>query len=188
MFYTGYAINLDDALAAAGNRHYFVTRWTSYIPMYLFSEIFGPYWGRLVLRLAMILVLSEMFWRFGSRLAFPTKSRLLGIFTVVTAPMFVRAFTTDYPEYFIIWGSMVLSLLVVSFADKPNIVKSVAVGVLAVSLLIANPFTSLLLAISLAATDNCIDYDNGFRVSRSCSWILPIQESLLHRQCVSAHT
>ena len=150
MFYTGYAINLDDALAAAGNRHYFVTRWTSYIPMYLFSEIFGPYWGRLVLRLAMILVLSEMFWRFGSRLAFPTKSRLLGIFTVVTAPMFVRAFTTDYPEYFIIWGSMVLCLLVVSFAEKPNITKSVAVGVLAVSLLIANPFTSLLLAISLS--------------------------------------
>jgi hypothetical protein len=33
MFYTGYAINLDDALAAAGNRHYFVTRWTSYMPM-----------------------------------------------------------------------------------------------------------------------------------------------------------
>jgi hypothetical protein len=149
MFYTGYAINLDDALAAAGNRHYFVTRWTSYMPMYLFSEIFGPYWGRLVLRLAMILVLSEMFWRFGSRLAFPTKSRLLGIFTVITAPMFVRAFTTDYPEHFIIWGSMVLCLLVVSFADEPNIVKSVVVGVLAVSLLIANPFTSLLLVITL---------------------------------------
>lgn len=163
MFYTGYAINLDDALATAGNRHYFVTRWTSYMPMYLFSEIFGPYWGRLVLRLAMILVLSEMFWRFGSRLAFPTKSRLLGIFAVVTAPMFVRAFTTDYPEYFIIWGSMVLCLLVVSFADKPNIVKSVAVGVLAVSLLIANPFSAALVGFTLVT---------GLVLARACgvSW------------------
>ncbi len=150
MFYTGYAVNLDDALNAAGNRHYFVTRWTSYMPMYLFSEIFGPYWGRLALRLVMILVLSEMFWRVGYRLAFPTKSRLLGIFAVVTTPMFVRAFTTDYPEYFIIWGSMVLCLLIVLLPDNPNLFKSIAVGVLAIALLIANPFTSLLLGIALS--------------------------------------
>lgn len=150
MFYTGYAINLDDALAAAGNRHYFVTRWTSYMPMYLFSEIFGPYWGRLVLRLIMVVVLSEMLWRLGYRLNFPTKSRLLGIFTVVTAPMFVRAFTTDYPEYFIIWGSMVLALLFVSFAASPSYFKSAMVGLVASSILIANPFTSLLVTISIS--------------------------------------
>ena len=77
MFYTGYAINLDDALAVAGNRHYFVTRWSSYLPMYLFSEMFGPFWGRLFLRLAMILTLAEVFWRFTHRYQVKPIVRLL---------------------------------------------------------------------------------------------------------------
>ena len=57
MFYTGYSINLDDALAAAGNRHYFVTRWSSYLPQYLSTQLFGPYWGRIILRLLMLSIL-----------------------------------------------------------------------------------------------------------------------------------
>lgn len=147
MFYTGYAINLDDALNAAGNRHYFVSRWTSYMPMYIFSEVFGPYWGRLVFRLTLIVVMSEMLWRFGQRLNFPTRSRLLGTFAVVTAPMFVRAFTTDYPEYFIIWGSVLLCLLIVSFAASANILKAIPIGVLAMSMIIANPFSGVMVGI-----------------------------------------
>ena len=35
VFYTGYASNFDDVLNAAGDRHYFVTRWTAYYPVYL---------------------------------------------------------------------------------------------------------------------------------------------------------
>lgn len=149
MFYTGYAVNLDDALNAAGNRHYFVTRWTSYMPMYLFSEVFGPYWGRLVLRLIMLLVLAETLWRLGHRMALPTKSRLLGIFVVLTAPMFVRAFTTDYPEYLIIWGSMMILSLVIMNASGPTFIGSMSIGVLSGFILLANPFTTVLLGISI---------------------------------------
>jgi hypothetical protein len=147
MFYTGYGINLDDALNAAGNRHYFVSRWTSYMPMYISSEIFGPYWGRLVLRLVLIVVMSEMLWRFGQRLVMPTRSRLIGVFAVATAPMFVRAFTTDYPEYFIIWGSIVLCLLIISFGTKPNVLKGIPIGVLSMSMIIANPFSGVMVAV-----------------------------------------
>ena len=151
MFYTGYAINLDDVLAAAGNRHYFVTRWTSYMPMYVFSEIFGPYWGRLVLRLVMILVLSELLWRFGHRLELPARSRLFGIFTVISAPLFVRAFTTDYPEYFIIWGSTLLILLALNFAYQPGTARALLIGGLSASLVISNPAVVFVTSITLLA-------------------------------------
>ena len=143
MFYTGYAINLDDALAVAGNRHYFVTRWSSYLPMYLFSEMFGPFWGRLILRLAMILTLAEVFWRFTHRYQIKPFVRLFGVFVLVSAPMFVRAFTTDYPEYFIIWGTMIMLLLALMGSKKYS--HSLILGILAASVVVANP-TSLIVA------------------------------------------
>ena len=143
MFYTGYAINLDDALAVAGNRHYFVTRWSSYLPMYLFSEMFGPFWGRLFLRLAMILTLAEVFWRFTHRYQVKPIVRLLGVFVLVSTPMFVRAFTTDYPEYFIIWGTMVMLLLALMGSKKHS--HALILGALAALVVVANP-TSLIVA------------------------------------------
>lgn len=149
LFYTGYAINFDDAIRAAGNNHYFVTRWTTYMPMYLCSEIFGPYWGRLVLRLGMILVLAEMFWRVGFQLRLGRASRIFGAFVVLTAPMFVRAFTTDYSEYFIIWGSIFLCLLLISFANKPGVLKSSTIGLLTASMVIANPTAAVVAGITV---------------------------------------
>jgi hypothetical protein len=146
MFYTGYAINLDDALSAAGNRHYFVTRWTSYMPMYLFSEIFGPYWGRLVLRLAMLLVLSECLWRLGQRFGLKSHSRLLGILLVVSSPMFVRAFTTDYPEHFILWASLVL--IMSTHTDEFKHTSALVIGVLSMAVIIANPYSILFVLVN----------------------------------------
>ena len=31
-FYTGYAQNLGDVIALSGDGHYFVSRWTAYLP------------------------------------------------------------------------------------------------------------------------------------------------------------
>lgn len=148
MFYTGYAFNLDDALLAAGNRHYFVTRWTTYMPMYVFGEIFGLELGRLLLRLVMIVVLAEMLWRLGHRLSFSVRARWTGIFAVVTSPMYVRAFTTDYQEYFILWASMVLITLVIWFSESSRMWTAGLIGVIAVSMLIANPFIAMLIGLS----------------------------------------
>ncbi len=150
MFYTGYSINLDDALDAAGNRHYFVSRWTTYMPMYVCGQIFGPFWGRLILRLLLLIILSEMLWRLGRRLEINAASRLLGITVVVTTPMFVRAFTTDYPEYFIAWGGMAMILIATN--PRTSRLGSFLMGLLAAALTIANPFTLFLVAVvSIAA-------------------------------------
>lgn len=142
MFYLGYQINLDDALEAAGNKHYFVSRWTSYLPAHFTSLLFGPYWGRLVLRLLMVAVLSEAIWRFLANLEIRAHARLLSIFLLVTSPLFVRAFTTDYPEYFIIWASLLMAVL--SFTERATWKRSVLMGVLAASISIANPTATIL--------------------------------------------
>jgi hypothetical protein len=142
MFYLGYEINLDDALEAAGNKHYFVSRWTSYLPAHFTSLLFGPYWGRLVLRLLMVSVLSEAIWRFLANLEIRAHARLLSVFLLVTSPLFVRAFTTDYPEYFIIWAALLMALL--SFTRQATWKRSVLMGALAASISIANPTATIL--------------------------------------------
>jgi hypothetical protein len=147
MFYLGYEINLGDALQAAGNGHYFVSRWTSYLPVHFTSLIFGPYWGRLVLRLLMVSVLSEAMWRFLANLRIRAHARLLSVFLLVTSPLFVRAFTTDYPEYFIIWASLLMALL--SFTRRATWKRSVMMGALAASMLIANPMAIILSSLIL---------------------------------------
>jgi hypothetical protein len=139
MFYTGYSINLDDALAAAGNRHYFVTRWSSYLPQYLSTQLFGPYWGRITLRLLMLSILSEVMWRVGKRFQFSALTRLVTTLLVFLSPMFVRSFTTDYTEYSVAFYGTLLVALVVT---QPFSAKwAAAFGGLAALLVISNPFT-----------------------------------------------
>ncbi len=159
MFYTGYAINLDDALAVAGNRHYFVTRWSSYLPMYLFSEMFGPFWGRLILRLAMIVTLAEVFWRFTYRYHVKPINRLFGVFVLISTPMFVRTFTTDYPEYFIIWGTMMMLLLALSGSTKHSL--SLILGTLAALVVIANPTSSIIATLILLVYMSSLPRSSG---------------------------
>jgi hypothetical protein len=159
MFYTGYAINFDDALAAAGNRHYFVTRWSSYMPMYLFSEIFGPFWGRLLLRLALVVVVAEVFWRFTHRYQIRAVSRLFGVFVLVTTPMFVRAFTTDYPEYFIIWGTIVM--LLVTLMGSRKFSHSLILGTLTALVIIANPTALIVTSLILLVYSFLLFRDGG---------------------------
>lgn len=146
MFYTGYAINLDDALAAAGNRHYFVTRWSSYMPQYVACQIFGAYWGRIALRLIMLAILSEVFWRIGKRFKFSAHARIIASLLVFMMPMFVRAFTTDYQEY----SSTFYGILLVSIACTQSFTWKWATlfGVLTSLMLVSNPFNFFLIGFS----------------------------------------
>lgn len=147
LFYTGYAINLDDALHAAGNDHYFVTRWSSYMPQYLACQIFGPYWGRLVLRLVMLGIIFEIFWQVGKRFNATPLKKMLGVTFVVTTPLFIRAFTTDYVEHSAIFFGMVLIAIIVmeGFTWKPSLLF----GVFGSLIIISNPNNFAIVGICL---------------------------------------
>lgn len=148
VFYTGYSINLDDVISASGTDHYFVTRWPSYLPAHFFSWMFGPYWGRLALRLLMIVVLAELAWRLLAQLKCSRVSRFLSMAIVLTTPMFVRAFTTEYSEYYLIWAGLLV--LVLSFGSTHTTTRTLLIGSLITSIVITNPTSSFLCLLALA--------------------------------------
>lgn len=147
VFYTGYGINLDDVITSAGSNHYFVSRWPAYLPTHWLSEIFGPFWGRLVLRLIMVALLAEALWRIFQRLGFSAPTRILSTALLLTTPLFVRAFTTDYPEFFIMWAGLTAFLL--SFSSSIAKTRSLVIGTLAMAMIIANPVSVVLTTLIL---------------------------------------
>ncbi|MEZ5225002.1 MAG: hypothetical protein R2743_26160 [Ilumatobacteraceae bacterium] len=90
VFYTGYSINFDDVLNAVGDRHYFVSRWSAYLPMYVADMVFGPVAGRLLWRLVLAVALVVALWSLGRRWSWTIAQRLLVATVVLSTPMFVR--------------------------------------------------------------------------------------------------
>jgi hypothetical protein len=145
VFYTAYTSNFDDIMAAVGDRWYFVSRWSAYLPARLFVAVAGPADGRLLWRwlLATAIVLS--LWRLGRRWSWTGPQRLLVATIVLTMPMFSRAFMTDYVEYIVV--SLGICLVCLALSDNHNVATKLVVGCLAGLIVIANPvaITSVIL-------------------------------------------
>ena len=96
-FYTGYAQNFSDVLEMNGGIHYFVSRWTLYLPNHLLFRLFGAPEGFLVLRwlsaslvTGCIIALGRRRWRTADIVA-------LCLFVLIS-PMFLRTVMTDYAD------------------------------------------------------------------------------------------
>lgn len=143
-FYTGYGINLDDMLAAGGLDRYYVTRWTLYMPVHLCTQVFGPLAGRLVLRLVLAAGVLLVLWRFGRRWNWTVHQQMLAGVVLLTMPMFVRAFFTDYFEYALVGYGLLLVML--CLRRRHTLWSAAAIGVLVAALLITNPFSVVIIA------------------------------------------
>ena len=139
IFYSGYAINFDDMLAAVGDRHYFVSRWTVYYPMYVADRLFGPFAGRLLWRLVLAAAILGCIWSVGRWLQWNRAQQLLIAVLTLTMPMFVRAFFTDYFEYQT--TAFGICLVCLCLRPKQTPASVVAIGTLAGSMLVAHPYS-----------------------------------------------
>ena len=148
VFYTGYATNLDDLIVGVGQQHYFISRWSQYLPNYAFSRLLGPIAGRLVWRLVLSTGILTAAWRLGRRWKWTIAQEVLAGTVLVTMPMFVRAFFTDYSEYAVVSYGLLLILLCLRIRQSPWSVA--AIGVLVGLLVVANP-ASLTVLIAPAA-------------------------------------
>ena len=148
VFYTGYATNFDDLIHGVGQTHYFITRWSLYLPNYAATRVFGPIVGRLVVRLVLSTGILTATWRFGRRWKWSLAQEVLAGTVLVTTPMFVRAFFTDYSEYAVVAYGLLLVLLCLRARQSPWSVG--AIGVLTGLLLIANPVTITVVAAPVA--------------------------------------
>jgi hypothetical protein len=134
-FYTGYALNLEGILTAAGDDHYFITRWTSYLPTHYAIELVGPYLGRLGVRLGLAAAMLLALWTLRPR--WTTAQRLTIGTVAITMPIFMRAFMTDYVETTI--TSVGFLLVALALARRRSFVWGLLLGSLTAVMFVANP-------------------------------------------------
>jgi hypothetical protein len=137
VFYTGYTSNLDDLIAALGDRWYFVSRWSAYLPPSAINALAGPIAGRLIWRLLLAATMLMLVWGLGRRYARRAAQQFLVGTLVLTMPIFVRAFFSDYVEYVVV----ALGTCVVALCLRPGQTarRAVAIGVLSGLVVVANP-------------------------------------------------
>ena len=145
IFYTGYAINFDDIMHAVGGRHYFVSRWSAYLPGYVADVIAGPVVGRLVWRLLLAAVILHVTWSLGRRWKRTAAQRFLVGTLVLTMPIFVRAFFTDYVEYLVV--ALGVCLVGVCLRPRQTVWSALSIGVMAGLIVVANPVAVTLVAL-----------------------------------------
>jgi hypothetical protein len=139
-FYTGYAINFGDIMREVGDTRYFVTRWTAYMPSRMFSWMFGAYEGRLVLRWLIATSILLAVWHLGRRWRWTRSTEFVVGVTVLTSPMFARAFLTDYVEWVVVAAGIVL--ICQCLEPRARRLRAAAIGVLAAAIVIANPLAA----------------------------------------------
>ena len=147
-FYTGYAINFDDILREVGDLNYFVSRWSVYMPGRAFSWVFGPTWGRLVLRWCVASACLVSLWHLGKRWRWNRPTELLIGLIALTNPMLARAFMTDYVEWFVV--SVGLILVCQCLERRATSVRSASIGAISALLIVANPYAFSILIPAVA--------------------------------------
>lgn len=135
-FYTGYAQNMGDVIATSGDKHYFVSRWTVYLPNRLFFKLFGAESGYLMLRwlfaavvCAAILALGWRRWRRSDTIALAVLMLLM--------PMLLRTVLSDYVDSLTVPAGIAC---IAAVALRPRSRWTAAiVGALGAAILVANP-------------------------------------------------
>lgn len=141
VFYTGYAINLPNVILASGQEHYFVSRWTVYLPTRWLSELMGIDAARLAVRWAWTTLIAAAILNFS-----PVKRwsvRLAVTIAVLIMPMYARPLFTDYTESTFV--PAITLVLLLSLWGPLRLWVHAAIGVLAAIASIANPVAVLYL-------------------------------------------
>jgi len=145
-FYTGLSLNLSEAIDYGADAHYFLSRWTLYMPELLAQRLLGPSVGFVATRLVLLTLA-------GVGLAFlrPATSRRLDLVPVAViglfSPLVVRAVFVDYSDAIVVPCGLVM--LALAARGRVGVRTSVAIGVLGAAAVVANTFAVVMVAITV---------------------------------------
>ena len=146
-FYTGLSLNISDAIDYGAQAHYFLSRWTLYIPELLVQRVLGPSTGFVATRLVLLVVGG-----LGLALLRPASSRRLDLVPVAVvalfSPLVGRSVFVDYSDAVVV----PLGLVMVALAAKGRIGirTSAAIGALGACVVVANAFAIVMVAVIVA--------------------------------------
>ena len=111
--------------------------------------IAGPFVGRLLLRLVLAGLILGALWCLGASWKWTRAQQLLIGTLVLTMPMFLRAFFTDYVEYLVV--ALGICLVCLCLREQHTRVTASVIGLLSGLIVIANPISITLVGLCFLA-------------------------------------
>ena len=137
-FYTGYVQNFQNIFHAIGDQHYFVSRWTIYMPQRVLLAITGsPRAAYLLMRLIAAAIIAGAIALFG-RKRWPLTTTVPLIVLALAMPMTIRAVLTDYSDA-VVTPMGVVGIIALA-ACPTRWWAALSAGLAAGIVVVANPF------------------------------------------------
>jgi hypothetical protein len=145
-FYVGLSLNLADFINQGGDAHYFISRWTLYIPELLFTRVLGDSAGFLAMRLLLLAFVAWAIVNLRDRTGRWLDSMIVAL-AVAFSPLVLRAVFVDYSDAIVVPFGLAC---VVGSVQATVRLRSAALLAAAASIaLIANPFAIFMVSVPL---------------------------------------
>ena len=146
-FYTGMHLNLDAVVGQGAAAHYFLSRWSLYLPEHVGRLLVGPTWGYLGYRIVLLGVIS--IGLASLRSVHQRRLDLLAVVVIVALqPFVVRSVFVDYSDAVVVPCGFLL-VAICAQAEMRRL-TSVVVGLVAALAIIANPFAIWMVTVTCA--------------------------------------
>ena len=148
LFYTGQSLHLGRIVELGGAGHYFISRWTVYLPSALVGEVLGGRQAYLVVHLALLALFVSCIALLRPTSVRPVHAVPIAL-AVALSPLTMRAVFVDYSDSVIV--PVGLAMVVVSACARPRLGWSALLGALGAALVVANPFGGVIAVICAVA-------------------------------------
>jgi hypothetical protein len=144
-FYSGQSLNLRRAVAQGAARHYFLSRWTVYLPEALVQKMFGVETGFVLWRL--LLLTSALIAMYSMYDSAPIRRSVLVGSVIAFSPLLVRATFVDYSDAVVVPLGIIAVVLCTGSDTRLRV--SSGLGFLGACMMVANPFALFPVALCL---------------------------------------
>jgi hypothetical protein len=147
-FYTGLALNLDDFIRQGGDAHYFISRWTLYLPELVFTQLLGDSVGFVAMRLGLLTLVAGAIVSLRERTDRWIDPIVVAV-AVAFSPLVLRAVFVDYSDAIVV--PLGIACVVGCVQSKVRLRSAALLGVAGAIAVIANPFAIFMVTFPLVA-------------------------------------